>query len=91
MLHYHHRHYSTKEIYTNPAFILFLAFLFVEFVFVIIGLVFFILNAKRMKVNDSQSPLPVKGAGKVVFINVGVILFTVLIIALTILEIIALQ
>ena len=82
---------KAMEIYTNPAFILFLAFLFVEFVFVIIGLVFFILNAKRMKVNDSQSPLPVKGAGKVVFINVGVILFTVLIIALTILEIIALQ
>ena len=78
-------------VYSNPAFILLLVYFLVEIAFAILGLVFFILNVKRMKVNDSQSPLPVKGAGKVVFLNVGVILFTILIIGLTIVEIIALQ
>ena len=82
---------KAMEIYSNPAFILLLVYFLVEIAFAILGLVFFILNVKRMKVNDSQSPLPIKGAGKVVFVNVGVILFTILIIGLTILEIIALQ
>jgi CAAX amino terminal protease family. len=79
------------EFVSNPAFALFLLYMFVLFVVWIAGLILFIMNVKRMRVNDTNSPLPIGTGRSVAFINVGMILFTVLMVVITIIEIVSLN
>lgn len=79
------------ELYTNPAFLGLLGYGLLIIGLWIAGLVLWIINHKKIKVDDSNSPLPLKEGKYIPFINVGMILFTVLTIAITVLEIILLN
>ena len=79
------------EFVSNPAFALFILYMFILFVIWIAGLILFIMNVKRMRVNDTDSPLPIGTGRSVAFINVGMILFTVLMVVITIIEIVSLN
>ncbi|MEE3399376.1 MAG: CPBP family intramembrane glutamic endopeptidase, partial [Eubacterium sp.] len=79
------------ELYTNPAFLGLLGYGLLIIGLWIAGLVLWIINHKKIKVDDSNSPLPIKEGKYIPFINVGMILFAVLTIAITVLEIILLN
>ena len=79
------------ELYTNPAFLGLLGYGLLMIGVWVAGLVLWIINHKKIKVDDSHSPLPIKEGKYIPFINVGMILFAVLTIAITVLEIILLN
>ena len=79
------------ELIKSPGFLLFILYLLVLLGFVITGLVLFIKNVKRMRVDDSMSPLQGTGSVSVVYKNMGMILFVISMIAFTVFEIVISQ
>lgn len=84
---------QVTKMYTDPGFLLYLAFANFILVMVVLGFVVFIVwNVhKKWMLDNTESMLPEKGAAKIVFGNFGFILFTLVTIGITIYEIILLQ
>ena len=80
-------------MYTNPGFLLYLGYANLILVLVILGFVVFLIwnIHKKWALDNSESMLPEKGAPKIVFGNLGFILFTLVTIGITIYEIVLLQ
>ena len=76
------------KLYSDPFFILLLVYYLVLFGFIIAGIILFIINHKKIKVNDTQSPLQPPEAAKTAFLNVGMILFFIISVGYSIYEII---
>ncbi len=81
------------DFYSDPGFLLFMAYAYALFAIVIAGFVLVIIwiIKKKFNVDESESILPYEKAPNAVFGNIGFILFTVTIIGITIYEIIQLQ
>lgn len=75
------------KLYADPFFILLLVYYLVLFGFIIAGIILFIINHKKIKVNDTQSPLQPPEAAKTAFLNIGTILFFIISIGYSIYEI----
>lgn len=82
---------AAQEMYSNPAFLAFLGYLALMGIIVIVGFILFFDFIKGLKVDDTESPLNGKGAGRVAFINWGMILFIVITVAVTVFEIIGMN
>ena len=63
------------EFYTNPYFLMLLLWDFFILSLMIVGIVLFILNVKKVHIDDIASPVTKKDAFSVVYINPGMILF----------------
>ena len=79
---------ETLKLYSNPFFLLLLLYYMVLLAFIIIGIILYVQNHKKIKVNDSQSPLQKPEAVPAIFFNVGMILFFVITIGYSIYEIV---
>ena len=75
------------ELLTTPGFLLFIVYFLVIIGFVITGLVLFIKNVNKMKVDDTMSPLQKPGAVSVVYGNIGMIAFLVVMMFFTVFEV----
>ena len=84
---------KVTDMYTNPGFLLYLGYANLILVLVILGFVVFLIwnIHKKWALDNSESMLPEKGASKIVFGNLGFILFTLVTIGITIYEIVLLQ
>ena len=63
------------NLYSDPNFLMLLLWLFIIFCLLVLGIVLFILNVKKVRIDDTASPLQKPFALKTVFLNVGIILF----------------
>lgn len=79
------------KLYSNPYFLLLIGYYLLIFAFIIAGIILFIINHKRIKVNDSLSPLQKPEAAPTVFLNIGMILFFVITMGYSIYEIIRMK
>ena len=79
------------EMMTNPAFAGLLLYSVILFGLWLAGLILWCINSSKIKVNDKASPLPIGEGRKVAFVNVGMILFAVLMVIITIVEIVELN
>ena len=77
------------KLLVSPGFILFILYCLMILGFVITGIVLFVKNIKKMRVDDTMSPLQKPGALSVVYKNIGMITFILTIIAFSIYEIAA--
>ncbi len=84
---------QVENMYTSPGFLVYMAYANFILVVVVLGFVVFIVWTvhKKWRLDNSESMLPEKGAPKIVFGNLGFILFTLVTIGITIYEIILLQ
>ena len=74
------------SLYANPAFSLFILYAMLILAFIITGMVLLIINRKKMKVDDSASPLNKSNALKTIYLNPGMIIFLIVILAATVYE-----
>ncbi len=78
-------------LYSNPSFLLLLAFAGFIFLVAIVGIVLFLINVKKMRIYEESPMLPKDKAIGVVFFNPGMIAFYVLCLIVGIYTIILLQ
>ncbi|MCR5106113.1 MAG: CPBP family intramembrane metalloprotease [Eubacterium sp.] len=76
------------KLYTNPAFLLFLIYMGLFFIAIVAGVILFALHHSQMKVDDRESPLDKKTAFPTIYINIGMILYIIGTLGVTIYEII---
>ena len=75
------------ELLVTPGFLLFIIYCLIILGFVITGLVLFVKNVKKMKVDDTMSPVHKPGAVSVIYGNAGMIIFILVMIFFTVFEI----
>lgn len=65
------------KLYTNPAFLLFILYMGLFFIAMVAGVILFALHHKQMTVDDRESPLDKKTAFPTIYINIGMILYII--------------
>lgn len=79
------------KLYMNPYFLLYMLYAFVIFMLFVIGIIFFFLSVKKINVDDPNPVLKKEDAFKTIYLNVGMILFIITVVGLTIYEIAIMQ
>jgi hypothetical protein len=82
---------AALAMYSEPAFLGFLGYLVMMGLILLIGFILFFDFIKNLKVDDTESPLKGKGAGRAAFFNWGIILFIIISVAVTVVEIIGMN
>lgn len=82
---------AALAMYSEPAFLGFLGYLAMMGLILLIGFILFFDFIKNLKVDDTESPLKGKGAGRTAFFNWGIILFIIISVAVTVVEIIGMN
>ena len=64
-------------VYTNPGFLMLMGWAFLIFAIMIVGIILFIIDFKKIHVDDTNSPLQKPYAVKTIYLNAGMILFII--------------
>lgn len=78
---------SILEMYSQPMFIVYMLYVMLIFILVIVGFILYLLNVKKMKVNDEGASVKKGMVFKTIYLNIGMILFIAVTIGITIFDI----
>ena len=74
------------KMYADPMFTFLVVYAMFILAVVIVGIILLIINFKKMKVDDSASPVNKSNAFSTIYLNPGMIIFLILVVAATIYE-----